>query len=231
LLLISILSIGLFAVLFYIPLFLQEGQNITAMNTGLTVLPQALVLAVTMPLAGRLYDKIGPRWPALVGLVMSGVGTLLLTRINADMTRPELIVWLMIRAAGLGLSMMPIMTGGIAALPASVVNIGSAFNTLVQRVSAALGLAALTALATGQQAQLMLDRSELLQSGGPQSDPRIAAMQRQGPIGLYPLLQRLHLEVMAQAYSDVFLVAGVCTTAGVVLALFLRSGKAPERRT
>jgi EmrB/QacA subfamily drug resistance transporter len=225
LLLISIMSIGLFAVLFYVPLFLQEGQDLTPMHTGLTVLPQALVMAVMMPMAGRIYDRIGPRWPAMIGLTLAGVGTLLLTGINADMTRPELIVWMMIRAAGLGLGMMPIMTGGISALPANVVNAGSAFNTLTQRVTSALGLAALTALATGEQAQLMSDRSGLINPLSASADPRILAMEKQGPGGLLPLWQQLQVEVQAQAYSNVFLVAGVCTLAGVGLALFLRNGK------
>ncbi|WP_037074664.1 DHA2 family efflux MFS transporter permease subunit [Pseudonocardia spinosispora] len=229
LLLISIMSIGLFAVLFYVPLFLQEGQGLTAMNTGLTVLPQALVMAVCMPLAGRIYDRIGPRWPAVIGLTLAGSGTLLLTGINADMTRPELIVWMMIRAAGLGLGMMPIMTGGISSLPPSIVGSGSAFNTLTQRVTAALGLAALTALATAQQAEGMINRSELLASAGPELDPRIKAMESQGgQAGLIPLMERLQLDVQAQSYSNVFLVAGICTLAGVLLAFFLRNGKAPS---
>src|SRR5882757_5901975 len=205
LLLISIMSIGLFAVLFYVPLFLQEGQNLTPMNTGWTVLPQALVMTVMMPTAGRIYDRIGPRWPAVIGLLLCGVGTLLLTGINIDMTRPELIGWMMIRAAGIGLAMMPIMTGGISALPPSIVNAGSTFNTLTQRVTAVLGLAALTSLATAQQAQLMADRSALLTSGGPSVDPRILAMEERGPGGLIQLWQQVRIEVEAQAYSNAFL--------------------------
>jgi EmrB/QacA subfamily drug resistance transporter len=228
LLLIAILSVGLFAVLFYVPLFLQEGQNLTPMNTGWTVLPQALVMVVMMPTAGRIYDRIGPRWPAVIGLSLAGGGTLLLTGINIDMTRSELIVWMMIRAAGISLAMMPIMTGGISSLPPAIVNSGSAFNTLTQRVTAALGLAALTALETGQQAQFMADRSGLLPANGPNLDPQIVQMQQQGPGGLIPLWQQLHTEVEAQAYSDVFLVAGWCTLGGVLLAFFLRNGKAPK---
>ena len=45
LLLISVLSVGLFAVLFYIPLFLQQAQGLGAFETGLLLLPQALVMA------------------------------------------------------------------------------------------------------------------------------------------------------------------------------------------
>ena len=35
-------------------------------------------MAVLMPIAGRLYDKIGPRWPAAIGLTVVAVGTYLL---------------------------------------------------------------------------------------------------------------------------------------------------------
>ena len=52
LLLIAVLSVGLFTVLFYIPLFLQQAQGMGAFETGLLLLPQALVMAVLMPVAG-----------------------------------------------------------------------------------------------------------------------------------------------------------------------------------
>jgi hypothetical protein len=94
-------------------------------------------------------------------------------------------------------------------------------------VTAALGLAALTGLATSQQAQDMTDRSGLLRAGGAAADPRIVQMSQQGTSGLLGVWQQLQVEVAAQAYSDVFLIAGCCTLAGVVLAFFLRNGKAP----
>ena len=225
LILISIISVGLFAVLFYVPNFLQEGQNLTPMNAGWTVLPQALVMMVMMPLAGRIFDWIGPRWPAIIGMSLSAGGTLLLTGVNIDMTRPELIVWMMIRAAGIGLAMMPIMTGGLSSLPLGLTSAGSAFNTLFQRVSSALGLALLTALSTAQQAQFMADRSTALQASGADINPQIGAMLQNGQAGLIPYWQQLQIEVEAQAYSNIFLVAGILTLAGVVLAIFLRHGK------
>jgi EmrB/QacA subfamily drug resistance transporter len=230
LVLIAVLSVGLFAVLFYVPLFLQEGQQVTAMNTGLTVLPQALVLMVMMPLAGRLYDRIGPRWPAVVGLAVCGIGSLLMADIEADVPRPDLVAWTMIRAAGLGLAMMPVMTGGIDALPPSAVNSGSAFNTLVQRVTAALGLAVLTALMTSEQVQSMADRSALVQAKGGQTDPSIQLMEHAGPSGVLSLARQLELQAQAQAYADVFYVVAWFTLAGAVLALFLRSGSASGDR-
>jgi MFS family permease len=184
LILVSVISIGLFAVLFYVPNFLQEGQHLTPFNTGLVLFPQAMV------------------------------------------TRPELIGWMCIRAAGIGLAMMPIMTGGLSVLPASLTSAGSAFNTIAQRVSSALGLALLTAMSTAQQAQFMADRSSLLQSQGPAIDPRIFEMQQQGPTGLISLWQELQTEVSAQTYSNIFLVSGLLTLAAIGLAIFLRNAKA-----
>ena len=224
-LLVSILFVGLFAGFFYIPVFLQQGQGITAMNTGLTLLPQAMVTVVMMPIAGWLYDRIGARWPAVIGLGLDGVGTLLYVGINADMPRTELMWWGMVRAVGIGLAMMPIITSGIAALPPSIVGAGSTFNTLFQRVASSLGLAALTALATAQQAQYLADRSALVTGQGAEELPAVAAMQQNGPAGLIPLWQQLRLEVEAQAYSNTFLIAGVAALFGMVCALFLRHGR------
>lgn len=226
LLLITIVSIGLFATVFYVPLFLQEGQQLQALNTGLLLLPQALVMLVCMPIAGRLYDRIGPRIPAVTGLAICAAGLWLLHGINADMTHTEVICWLMVMALGIGLAMMPIMTGGLSALPPDILNSGSALNNVVQRVSQAIGLGGLTALATILQAQDLADRSGLLDPVTV-TDPRITVLRQQGPLGLYPLWQRTNLEVLASAYSNIFLVITILLLIGALLALFLRHGPAP----
>jgi len=118
------------------------------------------------------------------------------------------------------------MTGGISALPPSKVSSGSAFNNVIQRTSAAFGLAALTALATSQQAQVTADRAGLLHLGT--GSQQLREMAKQGALGLYPLWRRLELETLAQAYSDVFLVVSGLTLISAGLALFLRHGAAPR---
>ena len=225
LVLISILFIGLFAGFFYVPVFLQQGLGITAWHAGLTMLPAALATVVMMPIAGRLYDRIGARWPAAIGLALDGIGTLLLTGLNADLPRPELAMWMVVRSVGIGLAMMPIMTSGISSLPPSTMSTGSAFNTLFQRVSSALGLAALTAMATAQRAQIMADRAALMSGQGANADPRVLTMQQQGPGGLIPLWRQLGVEVQAQVDANVFLLAGAAALVGAFLALFLRHGR------
>jgi EmrB/QacA subfamily drug resistance transporter len=212
----SVMMTGLFATLFYIPLFLQEGLGYPALTAGLLVLPQALVMAVLMPVAGRLYDKIGPRYLAFFGLLIAAGGTFLLTGINPDMTRSELVFWMCVRAAGTGLAMMPIMTGGLSSLPGNLTTSGSAINTVSQRVSAALGLAGLTAVVTNQEGGLMAARAALVPAGS------------MSPGEVLAVYQRTQLDVLAASYSNVFLVTGVLTLVAAGLSLMLRSGGNPH---
>jgi EmrB/QacA subfamily drug resistance transporter len=221
LVLIALQAIGLFAVSFYVPIFLQESQQLTAFATGLVLMPQAAVMIVLMPIAGRVYDKFGARWTGVVGMGLAGVGILLLCRINPDLPRSWLIGAMMLRAVGPGLAMMPITTSGISALPKRLAGAGSAYNQLVQRGSAALGLAVLTSLATTQQAQMSSAREALLTT----ADPAAATTVDSGFVGAYGLYSVMQNDVLTQAYSDVFLIGGIASLAGMVLAFFLPGRK------
>jgi EmrB/QacA subfamily drug resistance transporter len=226
LLLITVISVGLFAVLFYIPLFLQQAQQLGALATGLTLLPQALVMGMIMPFAGRLYDRIGPRWPAVVGLSIVAIGTYLMHDLALETTRGEIIFWTCFRSVGVGLAMMSIMTGGIAVIPDRLVSQASALNNIVQRTSAALGLAVLTALLTSQQLQQFTDRADLIPAVDP-GRPELAALAAQGPAAMLAFYQRVQLASFVGAMDDVLLVTAVASLIGVALAFFLRSGPIP----
>jgi EmrB/QacA subfamily drug resistance transporter len=219
LIIMGVMMTGMFATLFYIPLFLQAGQGYQALDTGLLLLPQALVMAFLMPISGRLYDKIGPRWLVVSGLLVAALGSYGLAGINPDMTREKVVLWMCIRAAGVGMAMMSIMTGGLASLDPQMTNTGSAINTVVQRVSAALGLAALTAMATAQQAQLAQGRADLLEGTSNQA-AQLHFLQ------LFGLYRRTQVAVLADSYANVFLLTAGFTALAAVGALFLRSGPA-----
>jgi EmrB/QacA subfamily drug resistance transporter len=223
--LISMISVGLFAVMFYVPQFLQgPARGMSPIDTGLALVPQALVLAVLMPLTGVLYDRIGSRWLAATGLVLTGTGMLMLSRITPDIPLPTLVVSMCVLVGGIGLCMMPIMTGGLASVPTEAAESAGSFNTLVQRVSQALGLGILTAMLGVDQAQGMADRSALLGEYAA-TDPRVLQMQQQGPEGMLRLWQATLTAAQADAYSSAFTLTGVVCLAAVPLALFLPAGK------
>jgi EmrB/QacA subfamily drug resistance transporter len=224
LLLISVLMVGLFAVLFYVPLFLQQAQGLGAFDAGLLLLPQALVMAVLMPIAGRLYDKIGPRWPAVFGLTVVAIGTYLLHNLTLDTSRSEIAWLLALRASGMGLAMMPIMTSGVGAVPVMKVGAASAFNNVVQRSAAALGLAVLTALMTTQRAQMLGDRTALISSDVPM--PNLLPGTSGEMVGMYATYTQTQTQVFVAALDQLMIITSVLTLVGVGLAFLLRNGPA-----
>ncbi|MDT7638892.1 MAG: hypothetical protein QOC83_3180, partial [Pseudonocardiales bacterium] len=114
-LLLGIAVTGLFAVLYFLPQFLQVVQGMQALDAGLVLVPAALVLVVLMPVAGRIYDRFGPRWPVVAGLAIMAYGSFLMAGMTPDTPRLQLEIWTFIRNVGVGLAMMPIFASGVSA--------------------------------------------------------------------------------------------------------------------
>jgi EmrB/QacA subfamily drug resistance transporter len=229
LMLIAVLMTVMYGILFYVPQFLQLVQGWGAFNAGLTVLPQAAVMAVLMPLAGRIYDRIGPRWPATIGLTTVAVSTYLLHALTVDTPRQH-VMWLMtLLGAGLGLAFMPILTGGVAVIPLTRTNAASALNNVVQRVSGAIGLAVLTAILTNQRAEQLAGRAALVPANTP--TPHIGGPSVPDWLSIYAVYQQTQQQVFVGAIDDLFLIAAGVSALAALGALLLRSGPAVTTST
>ena len=228
LVLLSAITLGVFASAFFVPQFLQgPTRGLTPLNTGIALIPQALVLAVLLPVTGLLYDRFGARWLAMLGLLLAGSGLLMLSRITVDIPVGSLQTGMVVLGAGVGLGIIPLLSGGLAAAPREAAESASSLSTLAQRVSQSLGLGILNAFITSAAAQNVAARSGLLGEYA-STDPRIGAMQEQGQAGLLGLYQRLTGMAQTDAYSQAFFVVGlICLTGAVLAAVFLHSGK-PE---
>jgi EmrB/QacA subfamily drug resistance transporter len=224
LVLIAVLMVVMFGMLFYIPLFLQQVQGLGAFDSGLTLLPQALVMAVLMPISGLIYDRIGPRWLVVTGLTVVAASTYWMHTMTIDVSREQVMWMLFLQGIGLGIAMMPIFTGGLAVLPVNYVNAGSAFNNVVQRVSGAIGLAVLTTIFTTQQAQQMAGRAALLpaDTATPDLSPAVPAWMDQ-----YATYRQTELHVFVGAMDYLFLITAALAALAALGALLLRSGPAP----
>jgi EmrB/QacA subfamily drug resistance transporter len=227
LLLIAILFVVLLGVLFYIPLFLQQAQQLGAFNAGLTLLPQALMTAILMPITGRVYDRIGPRWPATIGLAIVAVGSYLLHTLALDTPRGHIMWLLVVLGAGMGMAMMPIMSSGLAVIPVSRANAASACNNVVQRVSGALGLAVLTAIWTIQRAQQLAGRAALVPANTP--IPHLGDQNAPNWVSVYAVYHQTQMQVFVRGIDNLFLIAAALGALGALGALLLRSG--PTRAT
>jgi hypothetical protein len=201
-------------------------------------------MGILMPVAGRLYDRFGPRWPAVIGLSILAIGTWMLRDLSVTSSWTDLRWILMFRAIGMGLAMMPIMTGGISAVPPDQVSGASAFNNVTQRTAAAMGLAALTALLGAKEAQQLADTGGMMgmmpgassaSSASSASDAgAVAAASSVGSsggispmFGEYMSYTQVQASSFVTALDNLMIVTSVLTAIGVVLAFFLRNGRAP----
>ena len=214
LILISFLMAGLFGLYFYIPLFLQEGEGLGALQAGLLLLLPALLTGLTMPFAGKAYDKVGARWPAAIGCLVVAYGTYLMRNVTPDTPRGTLVLWMCVRNIGMGIAFMPIMATSMAGMPSAEVNRASAVSNIAQRVSSAFGLAVMTSLLTTQMAQQYASRASL-SVAGMAADPHLSG----GPLlGWQGAVQTA---AFGGGLGDLFLVTAGGTALCALMALML----------
>jgi len=227
LVLMQLLYTALVALVSYVPSFLQQDQRLTPAYTGTVMLGPALVWITAVLLSGWAYGRFGARRPALLGFTLITAGALLLSRLNVDLPRPQLILASCVLSAGIGIGMIPIMAATVAGLPASMIGTAMMVRTIVQRVTATFGLYLISAVTTANNAQLAADRSALYLTGA-QTDPRILQMQQHNPQALVALWQTVTTRVSAQGYANAFLIVAAISVAGALIALIRTWDRAPQ---
>ena len=138
-------TIGLFSLVFLLPLFLQTLRGLRAFDSGLMTLPQAVGAMIMMPVAGKIYDKVGPRI-AVIGLLLTGLCSLWLQVL--DVTTPDdTLRWILFfRGMGMGLSMMPIMTYALSSVEQKMTSQASSLLNVCRTLFGSMGIAVFATL-------------------------------------------------------------------------------------
>jgi len=216
-----IITVGMFGGLFYVPLYLQSIRGLGAFESGLVMLPPALVSAVMLPISGQIYDRVGPK-PAVIGLILMAYGTFLLTRIDASTPIKSIIAWMTIRSLGMGLTMMPVQTALMSVIPTEKIGRASSITNIVSRVSGSFGIAMLTLLLTNRQA---FHTASLTWQVPAQTFNTFVANNMLSSDSARILLQSAILRnSFVNAISDVFLVTAGITLLAVLPTFLLKKG-------
>lgn len=129
-----------------LPIFLQNVLGATPLQTGLIMLPGAVIGAITAMLAGRLFDRLGVRKLTVPGTFIACVGAAGLVAFNTG--TPLLFVVCVYTSLALGLefTMTPLNTWGINSLDNRVIQHANATSNTINQISASLGTAILVSL-------------------------------------------------------------------------------------
>jgi len=136
-----LLGIALFGSLILIPLYYQLVRHNTPLQIGLLLAPQGVGAALSLPLAGRLTDRIGARPVTTAGLAIAILGTVAYTQVGPRTPYLYLSAALLVIGMGIGATIVPSMAAAFKALSHSEIPRGTSALNAIQRIAGAIGTA------------------------------------------------------------------------------------------
>lgn len=131
-----------------LPILMQNMLGFSAMASGMMLFPGALIMGVMSPITGRLFDRYGARWLAIIGLGIVTVTTLMFTNLDTETTFTYLAVVNAFRMLGVAMVMMPVTTAGLNQMSKKMVPHGTAMNNTMRQIAGAVGTALLVSIMT-----------------------------------------------------------------------------------
>jgi DHA2 family lincomycin resistance protein-like MFS transporter len=146
---------SMFATMILLPIYLLNVLMFSAVTVGLVMLPGGLVNGALSPVMGYLFDKYGPRWLLIPGMIILLV-TIFSFRSLAPGTTPLTIVILYtLLMISVAMVFMPAQTNGLNQLPQHLYPHGAAIANTLMQVSGAIGTALfITIMTSAEQSYL-----------------------------------------------------------------------------
>jgi MFS transporter, DHA2 family, multidrug resistance protein len=166
-LLATLVSFALFGVLFAMPQYFQSVQGLSALGSGVRLLPMIGGMVVSMLAGTRLQSPrrgdpaagpiATPKALVTVGFALLAVGLLIGTRSSTGSGTGFVAVWFALAGLGLGLALPTTTNAALGALTAERSGSGSAVISALRQVGATIGVAVLgTVLSSGYRSHLAL---------------------------------------------------------------------------
>ena len=171
----GILGMGIYGIMFAIPIFVQDRLHYTATQSGVLQVPGAIASAVTMVLYGRLGSRFDSRVLIGLGALMTAGTGLLLMGLNPD-TGVQTIFWpLILRAVGSVIMFMPLSIATLGPLPKKDIAAGAGIYSLTRQLGSSIGIALITTMLSRRMAQ---HRANLVEKISPYRPPALERIQQ-----------------------------------------------------
>lgn len=131
---------ALFGSTYLLPVYLQMGLGMSATHVGTLMLPAGLILAVTIPLVGRLADRYATHVLVSIGLVLLALGFALMATVGLNTAIGVIVVWVIVGRIGLGFILPSLNLGSMRGLSHHLIAQGSSVISFVRMVGGAVGV-------------------------------------------------------------------------------------------
>ena len=139
-----------YAAMILIPIYLQNNRGMTALESGLFLLPGSIAMAIMSPIAGKMYDRYGIKWIGIFGTIVLVGTTAAYTNLTYTSGIFLLALIYIVRSIGLTFLTMPLTTAGLNSLPSNLHGDGTAMQNTLQAIAGAIGTAVMTTIMTTQ---------------------------------------------------------------------------------
>ncbi|HEY8108466.1 MAG TPA: MFS transporter [Patescibacteria group bacterium] len=158
---------SMFAMFFFLTLYIQNVLGYSPVKTGLAFFPVAITIGIVAGIASGLISKIGFKWPMVAGPLFIAGGLFWLGHLPVqgeyltDVLPPLVLV-----AAGMGLSFVSVTIGATNGVPAKDSGLASGLLNTTQQVGGALGLAILSAVSASAAKDYLSEKLAALPASG-----------------------------------------------------------------
>ena len=233
-----ILGMGIYGIIFAVPVFVQGHLHFTALQSGLLLVPGAIVSAAAMMLFGRIGNKVPPRLLIAVGALVTSLTGFCLMDLNSSTGAGDFFWPLVFRGGGSVMMFMPLSIATLGPLPKKDIAAGAGIYSLSRQLGSSIGIAVITTLLARRQAlhravlvenisdfrPAFADRMQALTSRFAAAGADLATAKHQA----LALIDRIiGGQAAILAYEDLFAAVAVLFVASLPL-LFLLGGKPVE---
>jgi DHA2 family multidrug resistance protein len=228
-----VMGIGLYAMSFTLPVFLQGNLHMTAEQAGIALLPGAIATAISMFVVGRLTNRVDPRILITIGALVFALAAWQLSLITGESGSGDFFWPLIFRGIGLGLMFVPLTTITLAELSSSELAQGTGLYNFFRQLGGSFGIAGIATLLSRYTAQYHAVLAEHVTNIDATSAGRLRALT-QGMMaqGADPWTARarayrlLEAQVLGQAsviaYSRVYVLSAVIILVIIPLLALVR---------
>jgi DHA2 family multidrug resistance protein len=173
-----VMGVGLYAMSFTLPVFMQNDLHMTAQQTGIVLLPGALATAVSMAIVGRLTNRIDSRLLVTGGAIIFAIAAWKLSLITSQSGADDFWWPLILRGIGLGMMFVPLTTLTLSGLSSHELSQGSGLYNFFRQLGGSFGIAVIATLVTRYTTQFREVLGEHVTSANPLALQRIDMLTR-----------------------------------------------------
>jgi DHA2 family multidrug resistance protein len=137
----GIFGMGLFGSLFLLPMLFESVLGYSVMESGLALMPRSLAMAFAMPLAGRIYNFIGPKKMIFIATVLAAISFYPLTTMNLNTNAWDILIPQVIQGVAFAFIFVSLSTAALMTVEKRFMFGASGLFNLVRTVCGSIGIA------------------------------------------------------------------------------------------